>query len=311
MKLLDVGQPSVGLFSDEGGRFIGGHGLSAEQKLKTLAGLSKLWDGDPITRTRAGDGALTLYGRRVAFHLMAQPGIAPQLLADPVALEQGFLSRCLIAWPASSLGHQLYVAEDATADPAFRRYAERLRILLRRAPNMADNDPRELRPLPMQLDPAAKATWVRFHDWMQRNAGPDGALRPVFAFAAKAPEHALRIAGVLALIADPDAMQIDLHHVEAGIALARFYLGEALRLQGLGATRPELQAAEKLLAWMQARGPLVPLPDVYQLGPSAVRDKRSALALIGVLEDHGRIRKVKGGANVAGQYRREVWEVRP
>jgi putative DNA primase/helicase len=311
VKLIELGQPSVGLFSDEGGRFIGGHGMSPEQKLKTLAGLSKLWDGDPITRTRAGDGAVTLYGRRVALHLMVQPGIAPQLLADPVALEQGFLSRCLLAWPASSLGHQLYVAEDVTKNPAFQCYADSLRVLLRRRPNTAENDPHELRPIPMQLAPMAKSTWVRFHDWMQRNAGPEGALRPIFAFAAKAPEHALRIAGVLGLVADPDTQEIDLHHVEAGIALARFYLGEALRLQGLGATRTELQAAEKLLSWMRPRGPLVSLVDVYQLGPSAVRDKNSALALIGLLEDHGHIRRVKGGATVGGQYRRDVWEVRP
>ena len=52
VKLLDGGWPSVGLFSDEGGRFLGGFAMSEEQRIKTMAGLNSLWDGQPITRTR-------------------------------------------------------------------------------------------------------------------------------------------------------------------------------------------------------------------------------------------------------------------
>ena len=63
-KLLQYGQPSIGIFSAEGGRFIGGHAMSKENQLKTATGLSSLWDGSPMTRTRSGDGCKTLYGRR-------------------------------------------------------------------------------------------------------------------------------------------------------------------------------------------------------------------------------------------------------
>jgi hypothetical protein len=52
VKLLAVGQPSVGLFTDEGGRFIGGYGMSSDNMLKTAAGLSVLWDGKAIDRVR-------------------------------------------------------------------------------------------------------------------------------------------------------------------------------------------------------------------------------------------------------------------
>jgi hypothetical protein len=98
-KLLAVSLPSVGVFSSEGGQFIGGHGLSEDKKLLTAAGLSGLWDGEPIKRVRAGDGTAILPGRRVAVHLMAQPDVAAIMLSDQMLLGQRFLSRCLVSAP--------------------------------------------------------------------------------------------------------------------------------------------------------------------------------------------------------------------
>jgi hypothetical protein len=61
VKYLEYGQPSVGLFSDEGGRFLGGNAMNRDNLLKTLAGLSSIWDAKPnkpITRMRSGDKSL-------------------------------------------------------------------------------------------------------------------------------------------------------------------------------------------------------------------------------------------------------------
>jgi hypothetical protein len=52
------------------------HGMSDDAKLRTAAGLSFLWDGEPLNRMRAGDGAMVMPGRRLAIHLMAQPDVA-------------------------------------------------------------------------------------------------------------------------------------------------------------------------------------------------------------------------------------------
>jgi Protein of unknown function (DUF3987) len=73
--------------------------MSDDNKLRTAAGLSELWDGEPIKRVRAGDGTLVLPGRRVAMHLMAQPDVAAIMLSDRMLLSQGFLSRCLVTAP--------------------------------------------------------------------------------------------------------------------------------------------------------------------------------------------------------------------
>jgi len=100
-KLFAIGEPSMGLFSDEGGTFIGGYGMSDEARLRTGSGLSDMWDGKPIKRVRGGDGTISLRGRRLSLHLMVQPGISDGLLANATLQQQGLMSRLLVSAPAS------------------------------------------------------------------------------------------------------------------------------------------------------------------------------------------------------------------
>jgi hypothetical protein len=73
-RLLASGQPSMGIFSGEGGQFLGGHGMNQDNRLKTAAAMSGLWDGEPIRRVRQGDGSMVLPGpldttqRRISGH---------------------------------------------------------------------------------------------------------------------------------------------------------------------------------------------------------------------------------------------------
>jgi Protein of unknown function (DUF3987) len=53
-KLFAIGQPTLGIFAIEGGQFVGGHGTSDDAKLRTAAGLSKLWDDGETRRVRSG-----------------------------------------------------------------------------------------------------------------------------------------------------------------------------------------------------------------------------------------------------------------
>ena len=75
-RFLKDGQPSVGLFSTEGGQFIGGHAMSEENRLKTAAGFSRLWDDGEARRSRQGEGTYVVRGRRVSMHLQVQPDAA-------------------------------------------------------------------------------------------------------------------------------------------------------------------------------------------------------------------------------------------
>ena len=128
-KLFAHGQPSLGLFSDEGGQFLGGHAMNTDNRQKTLAALNDLWQGNPIRRTRAGDGALTLYGRRLAVHLMVQPVVARGFMADPLADGTGFLPRFLMCEPPSTIGTRLHA--KARPDPvALAAFSGRLAGIL-------------------------------------------------------------------------------------------------------------------------------------------------------------------------------------
>src|SRR6056297_359087 len=109
-RLYATGQPSLGIFSDEGGQFLGGHAMNSDNRQKTLAALNDLWQGNPIRRTRQGDGSLTLFDRRLAIHLMAQPGVARPFLSDGTVIDTGFLARFLICEPPSTIGTRTHKA---------------------------------------------------------------------------------------------------------------------------------------------------------------------------------------------------------
>jgi Protein of unknown function (DUF3987) len=89
VKLFAVSQPSLGLFSDEGGRLFGGYGMKPENILKTASGLSNMIDGKEITRSRAGEGSFVLYGRRLSLHVMIQPVVLFQIASNQILRDQG------------------------------------------------------------------------------------------------------------------------------------------------------------------------------------------------------------------------------
>jgi Protein of unknown function (DUF3987) len=309
-RLFVVGQPSMGVFSGEGGQFVGGHGMQKEAKLRTAAALSSLWDGDAIRRVRALDGATLLPGRRLSLHLMVQPDVANLLLCDRLLADQGLLSRLLVTAPMSAAGTRLWKEAPAEADAAIRRYGARLLSIFEEPLPLAPGKPNELKPSALVFDGSARRTWAAFCDHVERELGSGGSLEPVRGFANKLPEHAARLAAVLSIIGDPRCQEITSTAIDAGIELAQHYALEALRLFDAGSARPEILRAEQLLGWLQTwEGELISLPDVYQRGPNAFRDGKSALEAIHLLEDHGSLEPVDGGAVVNGTLRRDVWRI--
>ncbi|MDO9526032.1 MAG: DUF3987 domain-containing protein, partial [Gemmobacter sp.] len=160
--LFATGQPSLGLFSDEGGQFLGGFAMSSDNRQKTLAALNDLWQGNPIRRTRAGEGHATLYGRRLAVHLMVQPGVARAFMADPLAADTGFVPRFLICEPPSTIGTRLQ-SLTRRDDGALSGFASRLREILE-TPMPMDLETRELQPRLLNLSCDARALLVGFSD---------------------------------------------------------------------------------------------------------------------------------------------------
>lgn len=309
-KLFMEGQPSIGLFSDEGGQFLGGHGMNSDNKQKTLAGLNGMWDGTPIRRTRAGDGAITLYGKRLALHLMVQPEVAHGVMADTLAGGIGFLPRCLICDPVSTIGTRISKALRFNPGPV-EAFSARLSAILVRAMPMRDPETQELEPRRLHLSSAARHLLTEFSDHVETGQSPGGEYESVTGYASKAQEQAARIAGVLTLWADIDAIEVPPETMANAISLADFYLGEAVRLADGAVIPPDIARAEKLRCWIVenwTEAEILP-GDILRLGPNSLRNRKDAGQAIGILVQAGWLTPLEAGSVVRGISRREAYRV--
>ncbi len=308
-RLFATGQPSLGLFSDEGGQFLGGFAMSSDNRQKTLTALNDLWQGNPIRRTRAGDGHMTLYGRRLAIHLMVQPGVARNFMADPMAADTGFLPRFLICEPPSTIGTRLQ-SLTRRDDSALDGFTARLSEILE-TPMPMDPETRQLQPRILPLAPDARALLMAFSDAIESAQAPGGDLAHITGYASKAAEQAARIAGVLSLWRDLHARQVEAGDMADAITLAQFYLSEAARLANAATVSAEIDRAEALRKWLLENWPHpeVTTREVVQSGPSALRESPKARAALGVLEKHGWLVPLAPGTVVRGASRKEAWHI--
>lgn len=305
--------PSVGLFNGEGGQFIAGHGMSEESKIRTATGLSHFWDGTPVDRTRATDGYMLLAGKRLTIHLMAQPDIAAEMLSDAVLMDQGLLSRFLVAAPDSAAGTRFFRERDHETQVAIDGYHRHMTDILGHELPTDDGQDDVLKPQALLFSEEARQLWIGFVNSVEEQLAPGGPLDPVRGLANKIPEHAARLAGVLAMTEDPMAVRLERTHMESGIMLAEYYLHEALRLYSAGKVNARLRLAQAALDWMRSDWPhdAISLPDLYQRGPNRIRDKDTAWMVAGILEDHGYLIEIPGGTTVNGTRRQEAWRIRP
>jgi hypothetical protein len=313
-KLFAQGQPSLGLFSTEGGAFVGGHGMKDEARLRTATGLSRLWDGAPIDRIRAGDsdGDQILVGRRLAGHLMMQPAVASRLLTDSELVDQGLLSRMLVVAPPTLAGTRFWEEPPSFVQPALHAYHTRLQILLKRQLPLMPGRRNELAPPLLGLSDDARSVWLRFADDVEYHLGGDGRYAAIRARANKAPEMAARLAATLALFDDPDLGHVPAEHMGRAITLIGYFLSEAVRLAEGATQDASLTKAAKVLEWLRREWPhdVVSLPDIYQRGPQGIRTLTAAREVAHVLETHGWLQPIPDGAMIGDVRRKQAWRVR-
>lgn len=304
------GHPSLGIFSDEGGQFLGGHAMSSDNRQKTLAALNDLWQGNPIRRTRQGDGSVTIFGRRLAVHLMVQPGVARAFMADPMACDTGFLPRFLICEPASTIGTRLQ-ANTRRDDGALAAFAERLREILE-TPLPMDPETRELHPRHLSLSPDARALLVAFSDTIEAEQANGGTLVHVRGYASKAAEQAARIAGVVTLWRDLNAREVTATGMADAIDLAQFYLSEAARLADAATVSEGIERAETLRKWLLEswRYPEILPSEIVQCAPiRSLRNRNATKKAIATLVEAGWLLRLDAGTVVRGAPRKESYHI--
>lgn len=294
-------QSSVGIFSAEGGEMLGGHSLRDDKRSSGLAFYLKGWSGESLDSLRGGEGLTVLLGRRMAMHVLVQPVLLGALLGDPLAQGQGLLARCLIAQPDTLAGSRPYRDVNPHENPAVMAYNAAIKSLLETTPTLwEEGDGYELKPKDLHLDDDAKALWVAFYNEIERQQGNGRELDGARPFASKAAEHAARIAGVITLVENPNATQIEGLAMDAAIELTGFYLTEHLRLTGAGRQERTDGSLRALLAWLQAAGAVVLKKDVLQKAPRRLGRTAATLnPLLAELERRGYIRQAE-----------KAWEVR-
>lgn len=312
-KLFVDSRPSMGLFSDEGGVWLGGYGMNDDNRLKTAAALSEFWDGKPIKRVRAGEGLTLLLGRRLSFHMMVQPEIAQKLLGDGELRGQGLLSRLLVTAPKSLAGSRFYRPLQPQSEADLKAFQARVQSIMSR-PLPMDFETRELKPTAVPMAGKAQAMWWAFADHVEAKIGPGGEWDTIRGVIGKLPEQAARLATVIAVFekgreAVPELSAADL---AKGIELAEFYAAEALRLLDAGGVDEATKQADMLREWLIGPGwgePLVGLRHICQRAPRPVRAADKARAAMEKLERNHHVVRLERGAEIGGQFCREAWRV--
>jgi hypothetical protein len=224
--------------------------------------LCALWNGRVLTPA-AGAPQYP----RLALHLVAAPRAGRAVLGDAVLGESGLLGRMLVAAPASRIGARTFcLAENDDPPPAFDKLMSYLGALFEKPVTTG------ARVVCFSKDAAAR--WLSYAQDTETAMGQDGALAPIRAFATHLPEHAARLAAVVAFMTDCGLEELDEPQLESGIALARFYAEERLRLLGLA--EPALSDCEReelLREWLQRRpvGEVFTLRDLCRIGPREIR----------------------------------------
>lgn len=304
---LATGYQSAGISSDEGGIVLGSAAMGDDSATGFQGVLNRLWDGTPYKETRKSVEAAEIRGRRFTSSIMVQWMMLVQLVQKG-ARGIGYLARCLIAAPESTMGKRLYSAPP-DGMPAMACFHSRLRELLDLP--LPLNDKGQLEPPVIPLDAQAQRLWIGYHDQIEKELGEFGEYVAVRDFGSKSAENAARMACLFQVLTDGPGGRIGADAMQRGITLARWYL-ESARGLFFDVSKPqEVRDAEQLSTWLVAMAPtltdkhgnplmvdgLLPSRVILNRGPNPVRDKARRDAALIVLADPevGHIQSYKEG----------------
>jgi hypothetical protein len=297
------------LCNPEVGSMLGGYAFRKENALGSVAKLSDVWDGKLTCSLRVNSADRVVHGKRMNAALMGQPEVISRLYSR-VAKSQGFTSRLLTCEPPSLVGTRKWRKPREEDREMMDNFADYVRGILEHPLPLVANSRNVLSPRVVPLTGKAVKHIGLFADDVERECAKGGRLESVREFASKTVEHAARLAATLALDADFDAAQVRTEFVDAGIALARWYAGEALRISGGAEEESDLQDAQLLLDWLLGKERAVfSLVEIYQRANTAARSAAKARKLLDVLIEHGWVLRHDEAVMFDGQMRREAYRL--
>lgn len=274
------GRSTQGVFTAEAACMLSGYGMSKDNRQKTTAAFNDLWDTGEFSVSRALEGRIQMYGKRLSAHWLIQPDAARASLSDHLMTAIGFWPRFLVAWPESPPPRKAWVVELSKSNAivgAWDRFNELLH-----EPVPGDCDTLKVieftdRALKEIVCPA----FERFEIEAKTEGGMFQAVRP---FALRSTEHLCRIAGILAVIDGAD--EIDTDAARRAYSLVS-YSTETWR--AMSAEREDSEAdlwAITLFDWLADHGGVASETAMLRRGPKryALRSAARRDAALSVLE---------------------------
>jgi hypothetical protein len=308
-------QASVGLFSDEGGQFFGGHSMKSQNSVGSGARMSKFWDGGTVELIRASCSSVELADRRVSMHQMIQPGIGKLVFSNKELKDQGLLSRCLPAWPESNIGRRLIDPDQLNSlaaehdDRAIEAYNARMDELLTARRTVNPDNQIELQPRLLELSREARALLTNFYNRVELATKKDGPFSEIRGFATKAAEHAARIAGVMTIYQSIEAEAVSPEGMANAIGLMEWYLVEMNRISSAHVVPEGIQLAESLRVWLVTawRQDHISKRAMLRMAPSKLRNSEILEEAIRKLEEFGWLVPMPEGSSVDGKFVKRAW----
>jgi len=297
--LFRKGNPSLGLFTAEGGTFVGGWGMNKDNRLKSGAWYSESWDGiKPLTRARgAKDEIDYVKNRRLAMHIMLQDEVADELYGMDILRTQGWLSRVLAYKPESLIGDRLYKVDDERTNPSLERYYATMWNILNYPIPTLPGKLQEVNPYPIHLTGEATERWIEYFDSVEvASKKQTGAFESIQGFASKVGENLLRLCGVTTGIEyfnayknDPANGLISETCLDNNTKIMDYFLEHQLLIVNGSEDAADMANAVLLRDWIQNNidGQFVTQREMQISGPGRLRkDQIAREAAIALLEKH-------------------------
>ncbi|MDD2389009.1 MAG: DUF3987 domain-containing protein [Desulfobacterales bacterium] len=285
---LSQGYPSASIWSDEAGSVVGGNGFQAETRLLFLSMLNKLWDGGGYRNSRRTTENIDIQGRRLSCSLMMQPAVIEELLSGQKGIARGIgmLARYLISYPISTIGQRPY-KEPPDTWPMSKPFFRRIETLLN-MPLPMDELGRLVLPI-LKLSTDAKQKWIKFHDAIEVELGPEGIFHEVPDFGAKIAENAARLSGLFHIFLHGATGSISSEVMESAARIALWFLRESKRVFGLIDQTQEERDAKTLLQWLidrEYQDKEIAPADLLRYGPNSLRKKQRRDGAVNLLRDN-------------------------
>ena len=219
--------PSAALWSDEAAVVFSNHSMQSNPG-KFVAMLNRLWDGKAIMTHRKTSQNTHMKDRRLTLNLMMQPIILERMNAinNGIKRQSGFLARCLMAYPTSSMGRRYY-QEPPNSYEFMNEYEARITDCLNQSQDLTLKGCVNLPTLHFSNN--AKQQWVKFFNNVEAGLSCQGQWQSIKDFASKSAENAARLSALFHLYEGSDG-DISIEQVEQAITIIDWHLQEERRL---------------------------------------------------------------------------------